>query len=248
LQWGTVISILAPHVGNDGAVHVQEGRLVDISILTPARGATIYVKWNNITNIISILAPIRGATAAHVLGHVLPLFQSTPPCGGRPGERDIQKMEVNMISILAPRAGGDSSSASSPSGAPYFNPRPPCGGRLFQTTANALTTRFQSSPPVRGATKTRGRSGGRARISILAPRAGGDLGHAVQRIVREISILAPRAGGDRGPPHCPHCYSHFNPRPPCGGRPVQANVGDEEPIFQSSPPVRGATRPVDGGL
>ena len=33
----------------------------------------------------------------------------------------------------------------------------------------------------------------------------------------------------------------FNPRPPCGGRPLRTALVDSAPAFQSAPPVRGAT-------
>ena len=57
----------------------------------------------------------------------------------------------------------------------------------------------------------------------------------------KISIHAPRAGRDRAParPRCPSCY--FNPRAPCGARPIQAIAKRFNVSFQSTRPVRGAT-------
>ena len=69
-------------------------------------------------------------------------------------------------------------------------------------------------------------------ISIHAPRVGGDGGYQFRLFPGgEISIHAPRVGGDRGRDprypdggisiHAPRVGGdHFNPRPPCGGRPV----------------------------
>ena len=60
---------------------------------------------------------------------------------------------------------------------------------------------------------------GSCRISIHAPRAGSDKARRGQRATRE----------------------HFNPRPPCGERPVEGWEARETTLFQSTPPVRGAT-------
>ena len=56
---------------------------------------------------------------------------------------------------------------------------------------------FQSTPPVRGATRSRCGRAARRDISIHAPREGGDkaLGGANPSAVK-ISIHAPREGGD----------------------------------------------------
>ena len=56
-----------------------------------------------------------------------------------------------------------------------------------------------------------------------------------------ISIHAPRVGGDADYLWFSGDSKHFNPRPPCGGRPrlhdrLQGNI-----LFQSTPPVWGAT-------
>ena len=80
-----------------------------------------------------------------------------------------------MISIHAPRAGGD-----------------------FSATAVLLLHSFQSTPPVRGAILPEVyRETMYCLISIHAPRAGGDdlLPDVYDLLL--ISIHAPRAGGDR---------------------------------------------------
>ena len=101
-----------------------------------------------------------------------------------------------------------------------FNPRPPRGGRLssiwndnlfnlkFQSTPPARgatppnrcghpSTQFQSTPPARGATKTRLLKIAKQKISIHAPREGGDIDFdAIKKGTMDISIHAPREGGD----------------------------------------------------
>ena len=119
-----------------------------------------------------------------------------------------------------------------------FNPRPPRGGRLRDTSGCfASSSRFQSTPPARGA--THGRSGHRfcSAISIHAPREGGDGDLPQQRIHMTISIHAPREGGRHGrrasPPY-PGC--HFNPRPPRGGRPPPpCRIGQQKRISIHAP-------------
>ena len=58
----------------------------------------------------------------------------------------------------------------------------------------------------------------------------------------DISIHAPRVGGDPVKPDDFCSYGqHFNPRPPCGGRHNDRQDLAAGIIFQSTPPVWGAT-------
>ena len=150
---------------------------------------------------------------------------------------------AHHISIHAPRAGGDDRGGagkrlyerfqSTPPvrGATLtafgrnvarddFNPRPPCGGRPRPSVGKTSLAIFQSTPPVRGATAIFAIIQNDRRISIHAPRAGGDPVDAVEQLRKlGISIHAPRAGGD--------------------GSVDLANKAAKK--FQSTPPVRGAT-------
>ena len=56
-----------------------------------------------------------------------------------------------------------------------------------------------------------------------------------------ISIHAPREGGDRRQSGLSGVGSHFNPRPPRGGRLQLSPDGTAIRLFQSTPPARGAT-------
>ena len=55
-----------------------------------------------------------------------------------------------------------------------FNPRPPRGGRLINWVTDNGDTKFQSTPPARGATAIAAAVAGKWVISIHAPREGGD--------------------------------------------------------------------------
>ena len=168
------------------------------------------------------------------------------------------------ISIHAPRAGGDRCCKAIAHKKPYFNPRPPCGGRLPFFVFVFLIMKFQSTPPVRGATSIRGGRKVACEISIHAPRAGGDCrglvnasdfktfqstppvrGATLRLALRcggdRISIHAPRAGGDgnRLPQHRRRNISIHAPR--AGGDYMLFFYSAYQQIFQSTPPVRGAT-------
>ena len=80
-------------------------------------------------------------------------------------------------------------------------------------------SRFQSTPPARGATPIDGYDPVRSDISIHAPREGGD------------PIAAVSFG----------CRRYFNPRPPRGGRLLRRACYHISIGFQSTPPARGAT-------
>ena len=58
---------------------------------------------------------------------------------------------------------------------PDFNPRTPCGVRLKAKVPVPLGCRFQSTHPMRGATKGKGSRAAWVQISIHAPHAGCDM-------------------------------------------------------------------------
>ena len=86
--------------------------------------------------------------------------------------------------------------------------------------------KFQSTPPVRGATRKGYKYLQSLNISIHAPRAGGDTDGRHYCAPPKISIHAPRAGGDNS----------------------QISIRRAKIIFQSTPPVRGATQTTDNNL
>ena len=79
---------------------------------------------------------------------------------------------------------------------------------------------FQSTRPVRGAT--------------LTPKHG--------KLSPCISIHAPRAGRDAAAAVTPLAADYFNPRAPCGARPLVYIEEVTQQEFQSTRPVRGATQ------
>ena len=148
-----------------------------------------------------------------------------------------------LISIHAPREGGDADNVRAKGNRPSISIHAPREeGRPCRWRSRAAGLPFQSTPPARGATRQLYQKNNIAIISIHAPREGGDKTQAVTETKLEISIHAPREGGDGewgradalNPPisiHAPReggdccllsaekVIGNFNPRPPRGGRP-----------------------------
>ena len=190
------ISIHAPREGGD--YHALRGmsRGGIFQSTPPARGATAGKGDAGADPAISIHAPREGGDGALMeRERVYFEFQSTPPARGATiqPQHDAGR---GHISIHAPREGGDHGWAQGVCQRCDFNPRPPRGGRPRTLEDWERGVRFQSTPPARGATAPRLCSRDRVRISIHAPREGGD--------------------------HFEQVYSDnwwdFNPRPPRGGR------------------------------
>ena len=164
----------------------------------PARGATDLTRTHPTAGHISIHAPREGGDQY----------------------RAITAEYDPIISIHAPREGGDRGQNS---GADRrhrnFNPRPPRGGRHPCSPPSILKFSFQSTPPARGATVGIPNANTDKKISIHAPREGGDCittfmkmaGRPFQSTppargatwwstrstaLKGISIHAPREGGD----------------------------------------------------
>src|SRR5690606_10875956 len=105
-------------------------------------------------------------------------------------------------------------------------------------------TPFQSTPPVRGATRVPPYSPSSPSFQSTPPVRGATGYADLARVERGVSIHAPRAGSDVWQPDIYMHPSCFNPRPPCGERRSENSERANSRLFQSTPPVRGATRGV----
>ena len=169
----------------------------------------------------------------------------------------------------------------------YFNPRAPCGARRTEHGEAVIREKFQSTRPVWGATKAAAGDRPRQLISIHAPRVGRDSGrrlaalrtttfqstrpvwgattrttgracrHGQFQSTRPVwgatragslslslsTYFNPRAPcGARPISSTDRTYIlHFNPRAPCGARPVHIQFRRIPCVFQSTRPVWGAT-------
>ena len=213
-----------------------------ISIHAPREGGDIGMELSDQYFDISIHAPREGGdVAVSSAFSIAPYFNPRPPRGGR---RYVARMPalIDRISIHAPREGGDARNLQKLHLLRHFNPRPPRGGRHCGARGANPTSSISIHAPREGGDAFPGARPGRLCISIHAPREGGDLLDVVSGPRRlGISIHAPREGGDVGRDdgaafreisiHAPREGGDETPPPPVA----------MPPIFQSTPPARGAT-------
>ena len=118
------------------------------------------------------------------------------PRAGRDSGARAAGRELSAISIHAPRAGRDLTVRLS-AALGVISIHAPRAGRDLTANIRAHTLAiFQSTRPVRGATKPTQVGGTSCMISIHAPRAGRDLTGTGTTWIGLISIHAPRAGRD----------------------------------------------------
>ena len=222
---------------------------------------------NNAYTVFQSTLPVRGATRQEARQHWKHSnFNPRSPCGERPPGK-ISFWQQGTISIHAPRAGSDDGYTLCRQSSLNFNPRSPCGERQITPQSTKKRFAFQSTLPVRGAT-------GAIRLILLSrknfnprspcgerppgvcylpitrafqstlPVRGATCNAKKGVSIIGISIHAPRAGSDLS---CIssmlYCYN-FNPRSPCGERPIPITTQSESIGFQSTLPVRGATAKI----
>ena len=146
------------------------------------------------------------------------LFQSTPPCGGRPGTQQPPPRPL-WVSIHAPVRGATRYNEVSNKKRLGFNPRPRAGGDRHHRRLNIPCGTVSIHAPVRGATLSYARIG--PGMKSFNPR--------------------PRAGGDLGLCSCFEAFGLFQSTPPCGGRPNRQDSQRGREIVSIHAPVRGAT-------
>ena len=124
----------------------------------------------------------------------------------------------------------------------YFNPRTPCGVRLVIGYCPPVTVSFQSTHPMRGATCVPFAAGTRSwRFQSTHPMRGATANASARSDYTTnfnprtpCGVRPVRACHNRG-------IQHFNPRTPCGVRRA-LRVHDVQDVgFQSTHPMRGAT-------
>ena len=101
-----------------------------------------------------------------------------------------------IISIHAPREGGDLLYGKIRHLNQDFNPRPPRGGRRLNSLAFCGLSSISIHAPREGGDRGHSAMQSEIVISIHAPREGGDLVPVYGDVTSVISIHAPREGGD----------------------------------------------------
>ena len=147
-----------------------------------------------------------------------------------------------IISIHAPLAGRDVARLAERMDRTYFNPRAPCGARQQAVRYSVSYISFQSTRPLRGATRDLVGCSGRVGISIHAPLAGRDRpGSALQSPCCYFNPRAPCGARLRVHSDASGFAVDFNPRAPCGARRLDRLRTVQRHRFQSTRPLRGAT-------
>ncbi len=152
--------------------------------------------------------------------------------------------DQDYISIHAPLAGSDGKGEGCQQYYQDFNPRSPCGERPFQNGTGVFRVLFQSTLPLRGATGSHNSLHSVSYISIHAPLAGSDDPHGDS--LSGVQDFNPRSPcGERQSSSLSFSnLANFNPRSPCGERLLTSLSPNSRSGFQSTLPLRGATRKV----
>ena len=163
--------------------------------------------------------PLRGATTPFWCPIWTPPISIHAPLAGC--DQLLQTAHLTkFISIHAPLAGCDGLQSHPTPGQTNFNPRTPCGVRRQCSSTAIWKWAFQSTHPLRGAT----------RLTSIR-----------QAVNSYISIHAPLAGCDATPETRTVRGADFNPRTPCGVRHALRLPSGFTALFQSTHPLRGAT-------
>ncbi len=211
----------------------------------PVRGATTRRGQKRGRAPISIHAPRAGRDLRSLQRHVKArIFQSTRPVRGATSGEFLSSSGSTYFNPRAPCGARRVPEGLLPPNND-FNPRAPCGARRFCIFLDNVIFIFQSTRPVRGATtKGYGNSKNDYKFQSTRPVRGATSSLAITEIAEVISIHAPRAGRDKSLLSQKTSPQNFNPRAPCGARRIRDFYKYVRKIFQSTRPVRGATRPL----
>ena len=166
-------------------------------------------------------------------------FNPRPPCGGRRALVESGR-PGKSISIHAPRAGGDhdGDDISQRFGISIHAPR--AGGDRVTSAVRASLIKFQSTPPVRGATRIAAEQAKIDSIFQSTPPVRGATYRAKVTVGKDIfQSTPPVRGATKGDKGDTGAAGDFNPRPPCGGR--HGSKGRTRPHghFNPRPPCGG---------
>ena len=207
---------------------------------------------------------MRGATSNLITFASIIIISIHAPHAGRDARRRNVFIPYS-ISIHAPHAGRDFQAGRWGRGAEHFNPRAPCGARLGSSASSLRDREFQSTRPMRGATKKTLYIVVVYIFQSTRPMRGATCG-LLRRYVGAVRYFNPRApcGARLNQNNVRNFAAYFNPRAPCGarrfrrfcwryGRPISIHAphaGRDSSMlstaatverFQSTRPMRGAT-------
>ena len=155
--------------------------------------------------------------------------------GERPGNLHHQ------VSTHAPLAGSDGATWETSAASSSFNPRSPCGERRSPAGCSRHRAPVSTHAPLAGSYTVATQLDYGYWVSTHAPLAGSDAGYSDPNPPSQGFTHAPLAGSDAGPGGSAGEIASFNPRSPCGERPIGDPTYSPSFSFQPTLPLRGAT-------
>ena len=235
-----VISTHAPHAGSDMGSPQEGNRAKYFNPRSPCGERPAHGSAGALFFGFQPTLPMRGATVLHVaLCGVLHISTHAPHAGS-----DLDGFLVSVlgdISTHAPHAGSDAGWRCSRSRRCNFNPRSPCGERPQAQGNLHRVTNFNPRSPCGE------RPSGIAailanHISTHAPHAGSDEIRVPRPLQPSIfQPTLPMRGATLSTSSQVYVEIDFNPRSPCGERPVCIVPLAVDSLFQPTLPMRGAT-------
>ena len=146
------ISTHAPRAGSDSSSPALSASLAPFQPTLPVRGATRNGQGDRSHEHFSTHAPRAGSDPRLRVdgGDHMPISTHAPRAGS--DQHPLHVVRPVVISTHAPRAGSDAWRGWRRSRPAYFNPRSPCGERPTVPGSPDLSSPFQPTLPVRGAT------------------------------------------------------------------------------------------------
>ena len=161
--------------------------------------------------------PLRGATSPTRWNPRQSNFNPHSPCGER--LHRPYRGRRQPISIHTPLAGSDSEWSRMYTLPLLFQSTLPLRGATKVSKPNAIKSLFQSTLPLRGATRHLQLGRERRQISIHTPLAGSDTPPCVlSAAVIDFNPHSPCGERPRTMRRSSPCHSYFNPHSPCGER------------------------------
>ena len=123
----------------------------------------------------------------------------------------------------------------------YFNPRSPYGERQIIRLLVHQALQFQSTLPLRGATRWKNSTTCRLSISIHAPLTGSDYRYAAKIVaLQQFQSTLPLRGATPAKPDAEGMVEYFNPRSPYGERRVSGATGGAWFVISIHAPLTGS--------
>ena len=203
-------------------------------------------RWNsgarNTASIFQSTSPVWGTTTATIaISDTVTLFQSTSPVWGTT-PCSLRDAEVYKFQSTSPVWGTTQAIPQCTLSRKFQSTSPVWGTTDYKTIQDRVRSHFNPRPPCGGRRKLGNGQYSLERISIHVPRVGDDSDTLWTCLtITTFQSTSPVWGTTTDLQTAFRCPYHFNPRPPCGGRPLLLGRMLSFLQFQSTSPVWGTT-------